>query len=198
MSFPFESRSSQSFGICTKNAATPYSNTGGTFENQVTKYQFLVGMGKKKVRIPSDFLPSLSQLDSIQRVEKPKDTAFIDALSFTFTSANFYKAFPQSSAISSDDDDYVSEVSKHLLKILGFGVSKKNEHGRNFYKNSYALGDSWGFIAVGGENQKDTLQVYLSGQACIVALDGWEQSLFEFLTAVSGKITRVDIAHDFF
>lgn len=198
MSFPFASRSSQSFGICTKNAAPPYSNTGGTSDSRTTKYQFLVGIDKKKVRIPSDFLPSLSQFDSIQRVEKPKDTAFIDTLSFTFTSANFYKAFPQSSAISSDDDDYVSEVSKHLLKILGFGVSKKNSHGRNFYKNSYDLGDGWGFIAVGGDNQKDTLQVYLSGQACIVALDGWEQSLFEFLTAVRGKITRVDIAHDFF
>lgn len=200
MSFPFFPRGlfNQKNGFISENAVLPSSNTGGTFTDTISQYQFIVGLGNKKIRIPSDFLPSLSVTDNLERVKKPKDTAFIDTISFTFKSKNFYKAFPESTAISSGDDDYASEISKHLLRMIGFGATKKNEHGRNFYKNSYDLGDGWGFIAVGGDNQRDTLQVYLSGQACIVALEGWELSLFDFLTAVGGKITRVDIAHDFF
>ena len=56
---------------------------------------------------------------------------------------------------------------------------------------------TYGKLHYGG--QRETLLVELNAQGCIAAKEGWEKRLYDFLAdAVRPKITRVDVAHDFF
>lgn len=194
MSFNFFSSS--------ENVAPPHSNTGGTSE---IYSGYLLANLKSGLAVKIPFASSAelgdtfySECEHIRFVSAPDEAAFVDTFSFTFKSSNFYAAFPKSNAITNDSDDYVLAISEHLFKILGFGVSKQNESGRNFYKSSYQLGDNWGFLAVGGERQKDTVQIYINGHGCMSASQGWEERLYDFGLAVQGKVSRSDLAHDFY
>lgn len=95
-------------------------------------------------------------------------------------------------------DDFIREASRVCETIFGFGVT--GEHGKimNFYKNSWTLGDGFGFLCYGG--QRDTLMFVLNGTGCLNALPGWERRFYHFLTSVAIRpsITRCDLAHDDF
>ena len=85
---------------------------------------------------------------------------------------------------------------------MGYGISFENKGGRNFYEKSYQLGDeehNYGFVAVGGRKNKDTVCLHFTGEGLIAAKDGWESRLYEFLTerAKQPRISRCDVAHDF-
>ncbi|KLS30044.1 hypothetical protein M722_11650, partial [Neisseria gonorrhoeae ALB_2011_04_03] len=55
----------------------------------------------------------------------------------------------------------------------------------------------YGRVHYGG--QQNTILFELTGTGCGVAKEGWESRLFVFLTnAIRPKITRVDVAKDFF
>jgi phage replication initiation protein len=96
------------------------------------------------------------------------------------------------------DDQFVTEASRQLEKIFGFGVTEKCKSGKNFFKESWVLGDGMGFVCFGGNKSK--MGIIISGHGCLHALPGWEVRLYEFLTkvAVDPKISRVDLAHDDF
>lgn len=161
-------------------AEPPTSNTGGIDPLDYV----LLDHGGVKVRAP-----------------KPNETvspqaAFIDWLTFTFKVPAFYSAFPGSFAVSVDDLDLVCSISEHLQDALGFGVTSQCERGKNFYKNAYVLGDSCGFLCIGG--QRESVCVVLTGQGLMAARPGWESRIKDFGEKVEGKITRVDLARDFF
>jgi len=95
--------------------------------------------------------------------------------------------------------DYVYEASRIAQQIFGFGVTADNQKIINFYKNSWVLGDGFGFVCHGG--QRNTLMFVLNGAGCLHAAEGWEHRLYQFLTSknvVRPQITRVDLAHDDF
>ncbi|WP_426342806.1 replication initiation factor domain-containing protein [Pseudoduganella sp. S-14] len=96
------------------------------------------------------------------------------------------------------DEQFVTEASRQLEKIFGFGVTEKCKTGKNFFKESWILGDGMGFVCFGG--QKSKMGIIISGHGCLHALPGWEVRLHAFLTtvAIAPKISRVDIAHDDF
>lgn len=125
-----------------------------------------------------------------------KDAAFIDALTFTVHKRTIENA----KGLCFSDTEYVAAYSELLQEIFGFGVTTKLGKGSYFYQSYYKLGGDkadYGTLHIGG--QRDTILVELTGTGCQAAKAGWEQRLYDFLkTASRPRITRVDLAHDFF
>lgn len=125
-----------------------------------------------------------------------KDAAFIDALTFTVHKRTIENA----KGLCFSDTEYVAAYSELLQEIFGFGVTTKLGKGSYFYQAYYKLGGDkadYGTLHIGG--QRDTILVELTGTGCQAAKAGWEQRLYDFLkTASRPRITRVDLAHDFF
>lgn len=167
----------------------PHSNTGGIDVPNIHFLDFLIieqGTGKRKklVRIPR---PDLT---------KSPDCAFIDWLTFTFKISDFYAAFPKIQAISNDGEDCVFAVSAALNASLGYGVTEKRKTGMNFYKESYTLGNGWGFLCIGG--QEETICISINGQGLLAARDDWQIRVKKLGESLKAKITRIDLAADYF
>jgi phage replication initiation protein len=119
--------------------------------------------------------------------------AFVDWVNFTVheTTAHHFGG-----GVVVTDHEMVLAFSEMLEDIFGYGIVSKNESGRNFYKNSYVLGDGYGLLCHGG--QRNTVLVMVSGAGLAAARVGWEQRLYDFLTikAIQPRITRLDLAYD--
>lgn len=129
------------------------------------------------------------------RVPVAGQVAMIDTLRFTIGEETF-----RSEAVGVDDVSYVMALSEKLTEILGYGVTRDLERSRDFYLNAWELGDNYGHVGIGGQNQRSTIMVSINGAGCLAAREGWEQRLFDFLKtkARRASITRVDLAHDCF
>ena len=126
------------------------------------------------------------------------DGAFIDQITFTIHEDSLPKVTGKGLV---SDTEYIVQYSELLQEILGFGITQKLPFkGKFFYKSCYQLGPDnveYGKVHYGG--QRDTILVELNGTGCMAALPGWENRLYEFLNqCIRPKITRVDVAHDFF
>lgn len=133
---------------------------------------------------------------------------FVDQISFTlYTSAvckreTFYPFHPIQGQWP--EIDAVSRVSSALLEIFGFGVTSQLDKGRNFYTHSYSLGDyaEYGAVSTGGNNNggatASTINVQITGQGCLIAAEGWQNRLYNYLDATNGHISRIDIAADLY
>ena len=133
-------------------------------------------------------------------VRKPLDNekCVIDWLNITLDAKQFYKEEndPYHKLEQQYQEQYaISQVSKALLRIIGFGVDVENETGRNFYRRSFTLEHKAGFVCIGG--QKDTILIMINGLGCTYANVGWELALFDWLNKLTRvAITRIDLAHD--
>jgi phage replication initiation protein len=96
------------------------------------------------------------------------------------------------------DNEFILEASRLCENIFGFGITGDNQKIMNFYKNSWVLGDKFGFVCFGG--QRRTMMFVLNGTGCLNAKMGWERRLNIFLNTVAVRptLTRVDLAHDDF
>ncbi len=92
----------------------------------------------------------------------------------------------------------VEELDHQLHHIFGFSTTACRHGGLNFYKESYVLGEDFGFVCIGG--QRNTILIMINGRGCNFAKSGWELRLYNFLVTMAkrAKLTRVDIAHDDF
>ena len=130
-------------------------------------------------------------------VRRPAENQFciIDWVNFSVAEETWCKTAREQLV---SDEQFICEASRQLEKIFGFGVTEKCKTGKNFFKESWVLGDGMGFVCFGG--QKSKMGIIVSGHGCLHALPGWEIRLHDFLTktAVSPKISRVDLAHDDF
>jgi phage replication initiation protein len=128
-------------------------------------------------------------------VRKPSATqaCIIDWVNFTVLEDTFFKTARQTLIA---DEQIIEEASRQFEKIFGFGITEQCANGKNFYRDSWVLGDKMGFVCFG--NQRSTMLVMLSGQGCQNAVTGWERRLFHFLTkvAIRPSISRIDLAHD--
>lgn len=99
-----------------------------------------------------------------------------------------------------DDDAYVRACSAELEEIFGFGLVRNLNQRRDFYGETWELGENWGYAGFGGERQNRTILIVLSGQGTLAATPGWEGRLYDFMlkTAKRPVITRIDLAHDVF
>lgn len=126
------------------------------------------------------------------------NSAFIDQISFSFHEDTLSICAKQP-LIS--DDQYIVQASIELEKIFGFGITEQAKHsGGRFYSSCWLMGTDnaqYGRVHLGGQN--NTMLVELTATGCNAANEDWERRLYQFITnAVRPKITRVDVAKDFF
>mgnify|MGYP003599080441 FL=1 len=126
------------------------------------------------------------------------NSAFIDQISFSVHEDTFsvIAGYPLVA-----DDEYIIRASMILNDIFGFGISERAKHsGGRFYESCWLMGTDnaqYGRVHFGGQN--NTMLFELTATGCNAASDGWEGRLHDFIAgAVRPKITRIDIAKDFF
>lgn len=127
-----------------------------------------------------------------------QDGVFIDWLSITFHEETLER---MAGHILLSPKEYMFVLSKKLEEILGYGITEKcKSKGNKFYESMYRLGSpdvDYGEVHYGG--QRNTVLIELKGVGCNLASPGWEGRMQEFLSkAVRPRITRVDLALDFF
>ena len=128
------------------------------------------------------------------------DGAFIDTLSVTFGESSL-RPFSDGILVLVCDEDYIFVASQVFHDIFGFGITRRgNGSGNRRYHGFWLLeadGVQYGSVHFGGQN--GTMLLELNGHGCEAARNGWEGRLYSFLkTANRPKITRIDIAADFF
>ncbi len=136
-----------------------------------------------------------------------KDRCSVDWVSSTVTSENLFKSLFWSLANQDFDGAFVSDVQalavlgKKLAKITGFKVGDFRP-GRNYYDSTLKIVNDQdvevGSVSGGGVYQKDTYLLMLNGSGCTFAKRGWRQRLYKFLNPLKAKLSRIDIALDFF
>lgn len=122
------------------------------------------------------------------------EIAHIDWLNFTFQDSTI-------NHINSDcitDFDIIVELSKQLFIIFDLLITSVRPNGANFYQRSYEIGDGYGLVCHGGQN--NTILVSLNGESFKHMSEGWQNRLYAWLenTAELPSITRIDLAHDSF
>ena len=149
---------------------------------------------------------------SLVRVPLPMDGvgsfySFVDWLNFTFKKHDYFtsvfsvgvREYNPNIAIDTEMQ-IVSDLSRFLTFIFGYGVTTERDKGLHFYQRAFSLGDSdknWGQVCIGGQNE--TVLVSMTGQGLLAAKLGWEKRLHDFLIRIPNlKITRIDLAHDDF
>lgn len=134
--------------------------------------------------------------------------AHIDTLTVVFPRQAFFTLEQWERAKTEDEEDelLINNASEFLFEKFGFCFCTRG-NGRNGYAKTAVMGVKgdtriqYGFIAwSGAEKQGDTLCLHLSGTGITAAFDGWERRLYDWLiqNAPYAKITRCDLAHDFF
>lgn len=120
-----------------------------------------------------------------------QNICIIDWINFTVNEESF------NTDMVLTDHDLILLTSETLHTIFGFGITLKQDHGIMFYQRSYILGDSYGYVCHGGQN--NTILVTLNATGLTHARENWETRLFHFLEiAINPSITRIDLAHDIY
>lgn len=93
-------------------------------------------------------------------------------------------------------------VSVEVAKLLGFR-SGEQRNGREYYGVTVLIvnddGVEVGYVSAGNEaRQRGTLCVSVSGLGCTFAAHDWEIRLHDWLQELEAKLTRVDLALDFY
>ncbi|PIT19433.1 hypothetical protein BGI36_10415 [Snodgrassella communis] len=122
--------------------------------------------------------------------------AHIDTLTITIPKLVFNQSLD---AVT--DDEVAGQISGTIYEIMGYGLSSA-ARGRNGYSMSYLMRTervSYGYVAFGGSQQRETVCIHFTGTGLMAAQDGWEHRLYQFLQdfAPNARITRCDLTHDF-
>jgi len=129
------------------------------------------------------------------RVPSNGQVAVIDGLRFVIGEETF-----RHKVDGVDDEAFVRACSAKLEEIFGFGLTQNLNQRRDFYSETWELGENAGYAGFGGQRQRQTILVALSGKGTLAAKPGWEARLHAFLTTEAKRpvITRCDVAHDCF
>ena len=135
-------------------------------------------------------------------MEQPRrgiaDSAIIDWLTFTFPTKNLNKL---SDTPITNDGEAILFISSLLEKFVGFGITKKIKLGGKFrfFRERYTCGTDdvlYSNVLIGHDSEVVCIEI--TGTGCNAAKEGWEQSIYGFINAMNGHITRCDVARDFF
>lgn len=113
------------------------------------------------------------------------------------------------------DSDYAPstqayDLADRVASILGadFAVAPELKKGQDFYRFRWSIVRAgvecaWvGFLVNGNsraqQRQAQTLHVNLHGTACTFAAPGWRKKMAALIEELEAKITRIDLALDFF
>ncbi len=180
------------------------SVTGTVNGRQITKHpkkQSLANTPRSAKRDKTDLNPSSSNTrgkrgsHSEQGEKRARErTALIDYLTLTLPDADFLPSGEY------DHDQFIDSVNRFFLSSLNLKALPTLRGGKNFYSHSWEIVDRAlnpvGFVAYGGN--KDTLCVNISGHGCSQIGTAGYMFIYRWLVEQGGRITRVDIAHDFF
>lgn len=99
------------------------------------------------------------------------------------------------------DSEIVQDLAVHFAKLLGF-LPGEARPGRDYYDHSYTIinehGKEVASVSGGGVSQRGTFCFTVKGEGCTFGQAGWEQRLYDFFLPLQGKVTRIDLARDFF
>lgn len=158
----------------------------------------------KKVKISYDDIFNV-QLNVQERCELPEyDREALNARAAVADVVAFdpFDEMPQARAAKT--------VALDVCKMLGvdYRIDSEIKKGRDFYKFRFSimrgLGEvGWvGFLASSDskkqKNQSETVHVNLYGEACTFAEGGWREKVADFIDLHEGRVTRIDLALDFF
>lgn len=102
------------------------------------------------------------------------------------------------------------DLAREVAKVLGpdFTVNTQLKPGQDFYKYRFSIERvghecAWvGFLAAGNGQAKaaqdQSIHVNIQGHACTFAQHGWREKMADVIDMHRGKITRADLAVDFF
>ncbi|WP_051953296.1 replication initiation factor domain-containing protein [Xenophilus azovorans] len=103
-----------------------------------------------------------------------------------------------------------ADLAERVCTILGFDFVRHHElqKGHDFYKHRWSIKrneEEVGWVGFGASSdsprqrtQAETLHVNLYGKACTFADTGWTDKMANLVDELQAKITRVDLALDFF
>lgn len=128
-----------------------------------------------------------------------------DFLSFTFQERDLGRGLPDQAwhlkALAEGDDGAAHALfARFFADAFGTAlvVGRELRGFRQFYDNHFLVfapdGSRCGFVAWGGERQRHTVSVQLTGAAC-AHVKAWAHAA-EVLGSVDAKLTRVDLAYD--
>lgn len=174
--------------------APPSSNRGGTETEDAGAFQEAFECYETYI------LDGKGNLLGVPLRRGVSDSAFIDQISFSFHEKTFFDKYGVRVSLL-EDEDFIRAASMLSEEVFGFGIYKEFKgSGGRFYERCWLMGSEdalYGRVHFGG--QQNTILFELTGTGCGVAKEGWESRLFAFLTnAIRPKITRVDVAKDFF
>jgi phage replication initiation protein len=172
----------------------PSSNTGGTALSEA-RAAFQSIADQESISLVMTETGELKQV--MVRRAAAGHCAFVDCIRFTVGEETWYRT---SGLPLIGDDEFIMEASRCLSEIFGFGITKHLARPRDFYNDSWELGDGYGLVCFGGQSQRGTMLIVIHGSGCLAARDGWESRLHAFLSdsAKRAGITRIDLAHDCF
>lgn len=98
-------------------------------------------------------------------------------------------------------EQFARAVAGEVAELLGFEVGEARK-GRDFYQHTVLItnadGVEMGYASAGNDRQRGTVCVNISGAGCTFAQSGWERRIESYIRELEGKLTRVDLALDFF
>lgn len=161
------------------------------------------------LRAEGELVPSANRgLKGVGESEGPV-LAIIDFLTFTAPWARMVEGAGAASAIIraravEGEESSQLAIAEWLVDEAfpesGLRVDAERRGFRNFYANHFRLltpdGDQCGFVAMGGERQRGTVCVEVTGSGC-AHVKAWAH-VAAFLDTMQARITRVDCAHDDF
>lgn len=98
-------------------------------------------------------------------------------------------------------EHFARAVAGEVAALLGFDLGETRK-GRDFYQHTVLITNSdgveMGYASAGNDRQRGTVCVNISGAGSTFALAGWEQRIEGYIRELDGKLTRIDLALDFF
>lgn len=123
----------------------------------------------------------------------------VDYFRFTFNRA--YIPVTRQMPNGSDPQDLARFFAFKFAELLGFVVGM-DRPGRDYYEFTTTIENAFAHevasVSAGGESQRDTICLTLKGEGCTHATPGWEKRVYDYFGEYKPKITRVDLAKDFF
>lgn len=100
-----------------------------------------------------------------------------------------------------DDQNLAKLFALQFANLLGYTLGQ-DRPGRDYYEFTTtienALGQEVASVSAGGEGQRETIAFTLKGEGCTHAHRGWEKRVYSIFQEYKPKITRIDLARDFY
>ncbi|WP_101050025.1 replication initiation factor domain-containing protein [Macromonas nakdongensis] len=135
-----------------------------------------------------------------ERAARADSGVIVDYLRFTVKHERLKDL--EDAHLPQSDAAFVRLLAQRLAQLTGFSFGEARQKGRDYYDHTCTIwnanGHEVGSVSGGGEYQRGTFCFTLKGEGCTYAAQGWERAVYDFAQALDAKITRIDLARDYF